>query len=47
MYVVDGWFSDVTVKSNQVDYGGGLVPVDKKYQYNCGNVIIIQETLAF
>ncbi|MCM1061180.1 MAG: hypothetical protein NC452_12960, partial [Eubacterium sp.] len=24
MYVVDGWFSDFTVKNNLVDYGSGL-----------------------
>lgn len=24
MYVVDGWFSDFTVKNNLVDYGTGL-----------------------
>jgi hypothetical protein len=47
MYVVDGWFSDFTVKSNQVDYGEGLVPADKKYHYNCDNVSIIQEPLTF
>ena len=46
MYVVDGWFSDFTVKSNQVDYGEGLVPADKKYHYNCDNVSIIQEPLT-
>lgn len=47
MYVVDGWFSDFIVKSNQVDYGEGLVPADKKYHYNCDNVTIIQEPLIF
>ena len=47
IYVVDGWFSDFTVKSNQVDYGEGLVPADKKYHYNCDNVSIIQEPLTF
>lgn len=46
MYVVDGWFSDFTVKSNQVDYGEGLIPADKKYHYNCDNVSIIQEPLV-
>lgn len=38
MYVVDGWFSDFSVKNNQVDYGDGLVPADSREYYNSGNV---------
>ncbi|MDE5765383.1 MAG: right-handed parallel beta-helix repeat-containing protein [Ruminococcus sp.] len=38
MYVVDGWFSDFSVKNNQVDYGNGLVPADSQEYYNSDNV---------
>lgn len=38
MYVVDGWFSDFSVKNNQVDYGDGLVTADSQEYYNSGNV---------
>ena len=34
MYVVDGWFSDFTVKNNKVDYGSGLVPANSREYYN-------------
>lgn len=37
-YVVDGWFSDFSVKNNQVDYGDGLVPADSREYYNSKNV---------
>lgn len=33
MYVVDGWFSDFTVKNNLVDYGNGLTEALPEY-YN-------------
>ncbi|MBO4876784.1 MAG: right-handed parallel beta-helix repeat-containing protein [Ruminococcus sp.] len=38
MYVVDGWFSDFTVKNNKVDYGEGLVDADKPEFYNSDQV---------
>ncbi|MBQ9898487.1 MAG: DUF4434 domain-containing protein [Ruminococcus sp.] len=38
MYVVDGWFSDFSVKGNLVDYGEGLVPADSREFYNSDNV---------
>lgn len=38
MYVVDGWFSDFSVKDNQVDYGNGLVSADSWEYYNSENV---------
>ena len=34
MYVVDGWFSDFTVRNNKVDYGEGLIDADKPGFYN-------------
>ena len=34
MYVVDGWYSDFSVKNNQVDYGEGLVPANSWEFYN-------------
>lgn len=34
MYVVDGWYSDFSVKNNQVDYGNGLVPANSWEYYN-------------
>jgi parallel beta-helix repeat protein len=34
MYVVDGWYSDFSVRNNQVDYGNGLVPADSWEFYN-------------
>ncbi len=34
MYVVDGWFSDYTVKNNYVDYGEGLVHANSWEYYN-------------
>ncbi len=33
MYVVDGWFSNFTVKGNMVDYGNGLIETKPEY-YN-------------
>lgn len=38
MYVVDGWFSDFSVKNNRVDYGEGLVAADKPEYYNSDQV---------
>ena len=38
MYVVDGWFSDFSVKNNKVDYGKGLVSADSREFYNSDNV---------
>ena len=37
MYVVDGWFSDFTVKHNLVDYGSGLTEAKPAY-YNSDSV---------
>ena len=34
MYVVDGWYSDFSVKNNLVDYGEGLVSADSWEYYN-------------
>ena len=34
MYVVDGWYSDFSVRNNQVDYGEGLVSADSWEYYN-------------
>lgn len=34
MYVVDGWYSDFSVRNNQVAYGNGLVPADSWEYYN-------------
>lgn len=34
MYVVDGWYSDFSVRNNQVDYGNGLVPANSWEYYN-------------
>lgn len=38
MYVVDGWFSDFSVRNNHVDYGNGLVPADSREYYNSDKV---------
>ena len=38
MYVVDGWFSDFTVKNNLADLGNGLVPADSWEFYNSDHV---------
>lgn len=38
MYVVDGWFSDFSVRDNKVDYGEGLVPADSAEFYNSDHV---------
>lgn len=38
MYVVDGWFSEFSVRNNQVDYGDGLVPANSSEYYHCKNV---------
>ena len=34
MYVVDGWYSDFSVKNNLVDYGSGLTAADSWEYYN-------------
>lgn len=34
MYVVDGWYSDFSVKNNFVDYGSGLTAADSWKYYN-------------
>ena len=41
MYVVDGWFSDFSVKDNLVDYGKGLVPAVGMEYYNSDKVTYI------
>lgn len=40
MYIVDGWFSDFTVKNNYVDYGNGLIKTVPEY-YNSDNVTFL------
>ena len=40
MYVVDGWFSDFTVKHNLVDYGAGLIEAKPEY-YNADDVTFV------
>ena len=42
MYVVDGWFSDFSVKNNMVDYGNGLVPADSWEYYNSDYVTYLK-----
>ncbi|MBR4628590.1 MAG: DUF4434 domain-containing protein [Ruminococcus sp.] len=42
MYVVDGWFSDFSVKNNLVDYGNGLVHADSWEFYNSDNVTYLE-----
>lgn len=42
MYVVDGWFSDFSVKNNQVDYGEGLTAADSWEYYNSDYVIYLE-----
>lgn len=42
MYVVDGWFSDFSVKNNQVDYGEGLTAADSWEYYNSDYVIFLE-----
>lgn len=42
MYVVDGWFSDFTVKNNKVDYGNGLIAADKPEFYNSDQVTFLE-----
>lgn len=42
MYVVDGWFSDFSVKNNQVDYGDGLTAADSWEYYNSDDVIYLE-----
>ncbi len=39
MYVVDGWFSNITIKDNLVDYGSGLVETIADY-YNYSELIV-------
>lgn len=38
MYVVDGWFSDFSVKNNFVDYGNGLILAEDTEFYNSEKV---------
>ena len=42
MFVVDGWFSNFSVKNNRVDYGDGLVLADSKDYYNCSKVTYLK-----
>ncbi len=42
MYVVDGWYSDFSVRNNQVDYGQGLVPADSWEFYNSDQVTYLE-----
>jgi len=42
MYVVDGWYSDFSVKNNLVDYGNGLVPADSWEYYNSDYVTYLE-----
>lgn len=42
MYVVDGWFSDFSVRNNLVDYGEGLVPANSWEYYNSDYVIYLE-----
>lgn len=42
MYVVDGWYSDFSVKNNRVDYGEGLVAADNWEYYNSDYVIYLE-----
>ncbi len=42
MYVVDGWFSDFSVRNNLVDYGNGLVEALPEY-YNSDYVTFLEE----
>ncbi len=42
MYVVDGWYSDYSVKNNLVDYGDGLVPADSWEYYNSDYVTYLE-----
>lgn len=43
MYVVDGWYSDFSVKNNLVDYGEGLVPADGWEYYNSDYVTYLEK----
>ena len=40
MYVVDGWFSDFSVRHNLVDYGSGLIPAAPEH-YNSDYVTFL------
>ncbi len=42
MYVVDGWYSDYSVRNNQVDYGQGLVAADSWEFYNSDQVTYLE-----
>lgn len=42
MYVVDGWYSDYSVKNNLVDYGSGLVSADSWEYYNSDYVTYLE-----
>lgn len=43
MYVVDGWYSDFSVRNNLVDYGEGLVSADSWEYYNSDFVTYLEE----
>lgn len=42
MYVVDGWYSDFSVKNNMVDYGQGLVEANSWEFYNSDYVTYLE-----
>ncbi|MGN1086060.1 MAG: right-handed parallel beta-helix repeat-containing protein [Porcipelethomonas sp.] len=42
MYVVDGWYSDFSVKNNKVDYGNGLTAADSWEYYNSDYVTYLE-----
>lgn len=42
MYVVDGWYSDFSVKNNLVDYGSGLAAADSWEYYNSDYVTYLE-----
>ncbi|MGN0585236.1 MAG: glycosyl hydrolase family 8 [Ruminococcus sp.] len=42
MYVVDGWYSDFSVKNNLVDYGEGLIPANSWEYYNSDYVTYLE-----
>jgi hypothetical protein len=43
MYVVDGWYSDFSVRNNLVDYGEGLVSADSWEYYNSNYVTYLNQ----
>lgn len=42
MYFVDGWYSDFSVKNNNVDYGEGLIPANSWEFYNSDYVTYLE-----